>query len=305
MRRPSLSHLINPAALAVTMEDDYRPKMNRREAIFAALQRTDEGSCILMGILNLTPDSFHAASRQESHEKAIVNGLNMWSQGATWVDIGGESTRPNADYVSQQDELDRVLPVIIGLRKANPDGLISIDTRRPEVARQAIEAGADMVNDVSGLRDPEMINVVLESGCAVCIMHMQGEPNNMQSNPTYQNCSQEVSDNLKETANALVMAGHPAQLICLDPGIGFGKTLQHNVELLQQHELFRGTNNYSILWGVSRKSMISQLTGKTKTDDRLSGTLAVAAFANEEGIDILRVHDVEEHVDMLKVLNTL
>jgi dihydropteroate synthase len=110
---------------------------------------------------------------------------------------------------------------------------------------------------------------------------------------------------LKEIANALVMAGHPAQLICLDPGIGFGKTLQHNVELLQQHELFRGTNNYSILWGVSRKSMISQLTGKTKTDDRLSGTLAVAAFANEEGIDILRVHDVEEHVDLLKVLNTL
>ncbi len=162
-----------------------------------------------------------------------------------------------------------------------------------------------MVNDVSGLRDSEMVKVVLDSGCAVCIMHMQGEPNNMQSNPTYQNCSQEVSENLKEIANALVMAGHPAQLICLDPGIGFGKTLQHNVELLQQHELFRGVKNYSILWGVSRKSLISQLTGKTKTDDRLSGTLAIAAFGHDEGIDILRVHDVEEHIDLLNVLNTL
>jgi dihydropteroate synthase len=287
------------------MEGDYRVKMNRRDVISAALHRDDDESCILMGILNITPDSFHAASRQTSHEKAIESGLRMWSQGATWLDVGGESTRPNADFVSQQVELDRVIPVVIGLRQANPDGLISIDTRRPEVARQAIAAGADMVNDVSGLRDPEMVNVVLESGCAVCIMHMQGEPNNMQSNPTYQNCSQEVSDNLKEIANALVMAGHPAQLICLDPGIGFGKTLQHNVELLQQHELFRGINNYSILWGVSRKSMISQLTGKTKTDDRLSGTLAVAAFANEEGIDILRVHDIEEHVDLLNVLNIL
>jgi len=289
----------------MTMEGASRPNYNRREVISAALCRKDEDSCIIMGILNITPDSFHAASRQASLESAIENGLRMWQQGATWVDVGGESTRPNADFVSQQEELERVIPVIIGLRQANQDGLLSIDTRRPEVARQAIEAGADMINDVSGLRDSEMIKVVLDTGCAICIMHMQGEPNNMQSNPTYQNCSQEVSDNLKETANALVLAGHPAQLICLDPGIGFGKTLQHNVELLQQHEMFRSTNNYSILWGVSRKSMIAQLTGKANTDERLTGTLAVAAFAHNEGIDILRVHDVEEHVDLLNVLNNL
>lgn len=258
-----------------------------------------------MGILNITPDSFHAASRQASVDVAIENGLKMWRQGATWVDVGGESTRPNADPVSIEEELKRVIPVISGLRKANPQGLISIDTRRPEVARQALQAGADMVNDVSGLSDPEMITVVVESGCAVCIMHMQGQPSTMQVNPTYENCSQEVSDNLKEIANALVLAGHPPQLICLDPGIGFGKTLQHNVELLQQHEKMRGTNNYPLLWGVSRKSMISQLTGKTNTDDRLSGTLAVAAFAHNEGIDLLRVHDVEQHIDLLKVLNNL
>jgi len=258
-----------------------------------------------MGILNITPDSFHAASRQDSLDCAIENGLKMWKQGATWVDVGGESTRPNAETVSLQEELERVIPVINGLRQANQEGLISIDTRRAEVARQAIQAGADMINDVSGLRDSEMVEVVLDSGCAVCIMHMQGEPNNMQANPTYQNCSQEVSENLKEIANALVMAGHPEQLICLDPGIGFGKNLQHNVELLQNHEMFRGIKNYSILWGVSRKLMISQLTGKTNTDDRLPGTLAVAAFAHNEGIDILRVHDVEEHIDLLKVLNNL
>jgi dihydropteroate synthase len=255
-----------------------------------------------MGILNITPDSFHPASRQDNLDCAIENGLKMWKQGATWVDVGGESTRPNAEAVSLQEELDRVIPVINGLRQANQDGLISIDTRRAEVARQAIAAGADMINDVSGLRDSEMVDVVLDSGCAVCIMHMQGEPNNMQANPTYENCSQEVSENLKEIANALVMAGHPEQLICLDPGIGFGKTLHHNMELLQDHEMFRGINNYSILWGVS---IISQLTGKTNTDDRLSGTLAIAAFAHNEGIDILRVHDVEEHIDLLKVLNNL
>ncbi len=190
------------------MRRDSRPNDSRREGVSAALRRNDEDSCIIMGILNITPDSFHAASRQDSLDSAIENGLRMWKQGATWVDVGGESTRPNAETVSLQEELDRVIPVISGLRQANPDGLISIDTRRPEVARQAIQAGADMINDVSGLRDPEMIEVVLNSGCAICIMHMQGEPSNMQANPNYQNCSQEVSENLKEIANALIMAGH-------------------------------------------------------------------------------------------------
>lgn len=258
-----------------------------------------------MGILNITPDSFHQPSRKEGAKEAIEAGLAMWAEGAQWVDVGGESTRPGAEPVNQEEELKRVIPVIQGLRLANPDGLISVDTRRPTVARAALVAGADLVNDVSGLRDPEMVEVVLEAQCGVCIMHMQGTPGSMQDLPTYTHCAQEVSEQLLETAMALKTAGHPPELIVLDPGIGFGKSLDHNIELLQNHDLFRGLEGYSLLWGVSRKSMIGALIGRNSAKDRLAGTLGVAAVAHYEGIDLLRVHDVAEHVDMLKVLDAL
>ena len=258
-----------------------------------------------MGILNITPDSFHEASRKSTVESAVQSGLKMWDVGATWIDIGGESTRPNAEPVSIEEELNRVIPVIETLRSAHSEGLISIDTRRPQVAKAALEAGADIINDVSGLRDPEMVNVVLESGCGVCIMHMQGTPQTMQEKPEYQDCALEVSTQLLETARALVAAGHPPECIALDPGIGFGKTLEHNLELLQRHELLRGDEGFAILWGVSRKSIVGQLTGHSDPADRLSGTLALAAFAFHEGIDIVRVHDVQEHIDLFKVLNVV
>ena len=150
-----------------------------------------------------------------------------------------------------------------------------------------------------------MVNVVLESGCGVCIMHMQGTPQTMQKKPEYQDCALEVSTQLLETARALVAAGHPPECIALDPGIGFGKTLEHNLELLQRHELLRGDEGFAILWGVSRKSIVGQLTGHSDPADRLSGTLALAAFAFHEGIDIVRVHDVQEHIDLFKVLNVV
>jgi dihydropteroate synthase len=225
----------------------------------------------------------------------------MWSSGADWIDVGGESTRPGAEPVDEIQEMGRVIPVIQALRKANPTGLISIDTRRAEVAKAALDAGANLINDVSGLRDPAMEALVLEQGCAVCIMHMQGEPGNMQQNPTYENVFEEVYDSLTNTANRLVDKGHESSLICLDPGIGFGKSLTHNLELL--HE--RSDSNYSILWGVSRKSMFAQLLGRNDSEQRLAGTLGVAAHAMLEGVDLLRVHDVEAHNDLLTTLATL
>ena len=283
----------------------FPPNLGRRETLISALHRTEPHSCHIMGIVNVTPDSFYETSRKTTVEAAVDAGMTMWQQGATWIDIGGESTRPGADFVSIKEEMNRVVPVISKLRLENADGLISIDTRRPEVARAALEAGADLVNDVSGLRDPEMIKVVLEKQCGVCIMHMQGTPQTMQKMPEYNDCARDVSEQLLETARSLIAAGHPSELIVLDPGIGFGKLLEHNIDLLQRHDLLRGIEGFSILWGVSRKSMIGQLTGEKESDDRLIGTLAVAAKAHYEGIDIVRVHDVEEHRDLFQVLNSI
>ncbi|MDA8568174.1 dihydropteroate synthase [Candidatus Poseidoniaceae archaeon] len=281
------------------------PNRNRRDHLSMNLHRSEEQPCHIMGILNVTPDSFHEQSRMTTVEQAVETALEMWQKGATWIDIGGESTRPNADYVSVEQELKRVVPVIEALRLRNETGLLSIDTRRPEVARAALDAGADLINDVSGLRDPEMVSLILEKQCGVCIMHMQGEPQSMQQKPSYDDCAQEVSTQLLETARGLIAAGLPAELIVLDPGIGFGKLLEHNIDLLQRHELFRGIEGFSLLWGVSRKSMIGQLTGHDDPNQRLSGTLAVAAMAYYQGIDIVRVHDVQEHIDLLKVLNSI
>ncbi len=287
------------------MGGTFRPQIVHRGRISAGLHRKETESCHVMGILNVTPDSFHEESRQGTLDSAVNAGLHMWQQGATWIDIGGESTRPNADAVSVEEELKRVIPVIEALREANTEGLISIDTRRPRVAQAALDAGADLINDVSGLRDPEMVKTVLNSGCGVCIMHMQGTPQTMQEQPSYVDCAKEVSSQLLETARGLVAAGHPVECIVLDPGIGFGKTLDHNIELLQRHELFRGVEGFAVLWGVSRKSIIGELTGHSKPSERLSGTLGVASLAHFEQIDIVRVHDVQEHIDVFKVLNAL
>ena len=259
----------------------------------------------LMGIVNVTPDSFHANSRVASIEEAVERAISMWDAGADWVDIGGESTRPGATPVNIEEEKERVVPVIKALREARPAGLISIDTRRAEVASAALNAGADMINDVSGLRNQEMFDLVVENGCAVCIMHMLGEPGNMQNNPQYGNVVAEVSQNLLDTARKLVEAGHPPELICLDPGIGFGKNMQHNIELLANADPLRGPDKFSILWGVSRKSIFQELLKRKNSDARLSGTLGVAAHAMNEGIDLLRVHDVAEHHDLLTTMREL
>ena len=267
--------------------------------------RRQSSSVGLMGILNITPDSFHGPSRQKSVDEAIQNGVSMIEAGAKILDIGGESTRPGSQPVSIEQELQRVLPVISGIRSVSPNIEISVDTRNPEVARHALDSGATIINDVSGLRSQEMIDLVLDRKVPVCIMHMLGEPKTMQSNPTYRDVVGDVSSELLNTAQTLVDAGHDAQKVCLDPGIGFGKTLEHNIDLLKSWQHFRGEHDFSILWGVSRKSMIGQLTGQSSTEDRLFGTLGVAAYAQQAGIDWLRVHDVQAHSDLLRVLQQL
>ena len=271
---------------------------------FASLIRTDtQGSPKIMGVVNLTPDSFHADSRLD-FEGAVAKALEMWDMGAEWVDIGGESTRPGSKEVPLEEELNRVIPVIKELIKINPHGLISIDTKKVEVAKKAIAAGALMINDVSGLRNDDMFELVLSEKLPVCIMHMQKNPTDMQISPKYYDCLSEVSQILTKKAEELIKRGFPENLIILDPGIGFGKSKIHNLELLRGTKVL-SSGKFSVLNGVSRKSIIGDLTKNKHTKDRLAGTLGASAFGHFNGIDILRVHDVKEHVDLRNVLCAL
>ena len=249
----------------------------------------------VMGIINATPDSFHIASREGDVQRA----LEMFQNGADWVDIGGESTRPDAPITSIEEEIKRVIPLVKEISKF---GKVSIDTRNVEVAKLALESGATMINDVSGLRDSAMMSLVIEAQCHVCIMHMLGEPGNMQKNPQYDDVASEVNAMLISKARELVELGHSMDKIFLDPGIGFGKTLDHNLKLLKSSSQLRP---YSVLWGVSRKSMIGEICNQPDTEDRLSGSLAIAAKAFYDKIDIIRVHDVREHVDLFATLEAL
>lgn len=269
------------------------------------LSRRADGRPRIMGVINCTPDSFYEGSRSELIDHSLNIAEKMIREGADWIDIGGESTRPGATEISVDEEIRRTVPLILEIRKRFPNQAISIDTRRHEVAKEAIVAGANMINDVSGLRDAEMFELVLSTGAYVCIMHMQGDPSNMQNSPDYTDVVQEVSSNLLRKARRLVEKGHPVNRICLDPGIGFGKTLEHNISLLRNPESLRGDNGFSILWGVSRKSMFRELLGREDTNERLAGTLGVAAYAQSKGIDILRVHDVAEHADIGRTLSKL
>jgi dihydropteroate synthase len=278
---------------------------SRKARIAAALKPLRKGLPRIMAVINCTPDSFYSSSRTETTNESIELCIKSLTSGADWIDIGGESTRPGASKVSTEEELRRVIPVVSGLREARPEALISIDTRNVAVAQAALDAGADLINDVSGLRDTEMVELVLNTGCGVCIMHMEGIPGQMQDNPEYDDVVQEVTESLLASAQLLVGRGHSPELICLDPGIGFGKRLQHNLELLRNTSPLRGKDDFSVLLGVSRKSLFKDLLGRGEASQRLAGTLAVAAFASYEGIDILRVHDVEEHFDLLKTLEEL
>ncbi len=285
------------------MSENLAPDGKRGEVYFPSIRKATNGRPLLMGILNITPDSFYSDSRYSAGD-AVEKAQIMIENGADWIDIGGESTRPGASKISIEKEIERVIPVIKQLRKDNDEIMISIDTRNHEVARLALENGANMVNDVSGLRDKKMVDLIIEAKCAVCIMHMNGEPGNMQQNPTYNDVVEEVASYLDKQAKELIDRGLPRDLILIDPGIGFGKTQQHNLLLMKSAKRFQELG-YGLLWGISRKSVIGHITGKQNASQRLSGTLASSLFGAQMGVDILRVHDVDEHNDFFKAYYAL
>lgn len=255
----------------------------------------------VMGIVNVTPDSFSDGGHHATVDRAIAHAQQLIQDGADILDIGGESTRPGAAQVSEQAELERVLPVIEGLHGiAIP---ISIDTYKPAVMRAALCAGASMVNDVNALQTEGALQVLLEHEAAVCLMHKQGVPQTMQQQPEYQEVVSQVSEFLRTRIAACVASGIAPQRIVIDPGFGFGKTLSHNLNLLRELAFFQQLGA-PILVGLSRKSMLGAITARD-VHERLAGSLAVALLAAQRGAAILRVHDVRETVDVLKILSAL
>lgn len=251
-----------------------------------------------MGILNVTPDSFSDGGRFNRLDDAIRRAEQLIGQGADILDVGGESTRPGAEPVSEAIELDRTVPVIEAVR-SRFDTPVSIDTSKPAVMAAAVAAGAGMINDVNALRAPGALETAAGLNVKVCLMHMQGQPRSMQQNPSYGDVVAEVRDFLLERAECCIAAGIKRDKILLDPGFGFGKSLTHNLLLLKHLDVLVDTA-YPVAVGISRKSMIGRITGR-ETDERLAGGLAAALLALEAGTAVLRVHDVAETVDVVKV----
>lgn len=256
---------------------------------------------LVMGIVNITPDSFSDGGQHASTTAAIAHARQLIADGADILDIGGESTRPGAAPVSEQQELDRVLPVIEGLRGITVP--ISIDTWKPQVMRAALAAGASMVNDVNALQAEGALQAVTETDAAVCLMHKQGTPQTMQQRPEYLDVIAEVSKFLGERIAAAEAAGIARQRILIDPGFGFGKTLAHNLDLLRELAAFRALG-VPVLAGLSRKSMLGAITGR-EVGERVAASVAAAILAVQRGAAIVRVHDVRETVDALKILNAM
>jgi len=255
---------------------------------------------LIMGVLNVTPDSFSDGGRFFSAEKAVERGLSVAQEGAQIIDVGGESTRPGAKSVAAEEELRRVVPVIKELR-AKIDIPISIDTSKAQVARAAIEAGASIVNDVTGgQNDKEMIPLVAESKAAFIIVHMQGNPRTMQIAPHYIDVVSQVADFFRHQYACALECGIDPMAIAFDPGIGFGKTLEHNLELLAQLARIR-VHERPLVVGVSRKSFLAKLTGSSEMNDRLASAVALTSVLRARGADVFRVHDVKENVNALRV----
>ena len=259
----------------------------------------------IMGIINLTPDSFSdGGTYSRSFQAALKHAEQLLKDGADMLDVGGESTRPNADFVSPEAEWQRVQPILTEL--AHWDVPISLDTRRASVMRSALERGwADVINDVQGLEDAGAVEAVAQSRVGVCLMHMKGLPENMQNNPQYGNIAAEVAQYLDARAAACLAAGIAAERLVLDVGFGFGKTLAHNIALMQQLNCLPLQHDLPQLVGVSRKSMIGAITGREVPAERVAGSIAAALFAVQQGAKIVRVHDVKETRDALNVWQAL
>lgn len=256
------------------------------------------GGCFVMGVLNVTPDSFSDGGLHAEPGPAVARALAMAAEGADLIDIGGESTRPGATPVPVEEELRRVVPVVRALR-AESDIPIAVDTSRPEVIEAALAAGADMINDVRALRVPGALRAVADAEVPVCLMHSGGEPATMQDDPRYDDVVAEVEAFLRERIESCVAAGIPRELLIIDPGFGFGKTLGHNLALLADLARLAAIGP-PVLVGLSRKSMIGTITGRA-VHDRLAGSLALALEARRRGARILRVHDVAPTVDAIRI----
>jgi dihydropteroate synthase len=256
---------------------------------------------VVVGILNVTPDSFSDGGDFLDPEAAAMRAAAMLDEGAGMLDVGGESTRPGSDPVSQEEEIRRVVPVIERILSARPEAVISVDTYRSGTATAALEAGASLVNDVTAIRgDPRMASVIQEAGCPVILMHMQGEPKTMQKDPHYKDVVREVRDFLAERAEYAVAAGVRPEHIIVDPGIGFGKNLEHNLDLLNNLGAIVDLG-LPVLIGVSRKRFMERITGVQEAKARVSGTVAASVLAYERGATFFRVHDVRANREALAV----
>lgn len=261
---------------------------------------------LIMGVLNVTPDSFSDGGEFFTTEKAIEHGCRMVADGARIIDVGGESTRPGAAPVSAEEELARVLPVIAKLReRASVSAFVSIDTTKAPVARKALEGGASIINDVTGGRsDPEMMTLAADRKAAFIIVHMQGNPQTMQTNPQYDDVVTEVADFFRQQYARALECGIDSMAIAFDPGIGFGKTVEHNLELLANLPRLR-VHDRPIVVGVSRKSFLGKMTESAEVNDRRAPTIAFTALLREHGANVLRVHDVKENAMALRVTERL
>jgi len=259
---------------------------------------------LVMGIVNVTPDSFSDGGLFADREAGVAQAARLVDEGADIVDVGGESTRPGADPISIEEELSRVTPVIEGIRSARPDALISVDTRRAVVAGAAVDAGASIVNDVSAGGDPEMFPVVAGSDAAMILMHMLGSPKTMQDAPRYEDVVAEVSEFLRERLEAAMFAGIGADRLAIDPGIGFGKDLGHNLALLRALPSLSGLGAPLVV-GASRKRFLGVLTGLDEPRERVEGSVAAATWCAANGADVVRVHDVEPTVRALAVTDAI
>jgi dihydropteroate synthase len=266
----------------------------------AGTRRKSPGPAVV-GILNITPDSFSDGGEFLDPGAAAEHAATMLDEGADILDVGGESTRPGSDPVSQEEEIQRVIPVLERILSVRPEAVISVDTYRSGTATAALEAGASLVNDVTALRgDPRIASVIQEAACPVILMHMQGEPKTMQKQPHYEDVVREVRDFLAERAEYAVAAGIRPENVILDPGIGFGKNLDHNLDLLRNLDAIVDLG-FPVLIGASRKSFMEKITGVQEARDRVSGTVATTVLAYERGATFFRVHDVRANREALAV----
>jgi dihydropteroate synthase len=262
----------------------------------------DVSETVVMGILNVTPDSFYSGSRVGSVDEALRRTEKMLKEGAKIIDVGGESTRPGSDPVSEDEEKKRVIPVILAISEKFPEAIISVDTYKSSVAREAIEAGARIINDISGgYFDPKILEVAREYGTGLILNHIRGNPKTMQTNPYYEDAVKEVKGELFERVERAKKVGIEEDRICIDPGIGFGKRLEDNLKLIKYADEFVSMG-YVVMYGVSRKSFIRMALGYEEPEERLYATLGVHAYLYLKGVHILRVHDVRETVDVIRIL---